>query len=36
MTSGRKSRNRLIYTNYCGESGSRTYTFTESHKTANN
>lgn len=25
MTSGRKSRNRLIYTNYCGESGNRTY-----------
>ena len=25
MTSGHKSRNRLIYTNYCGESGNRTY-----------
>ena len=35
MTSGHKSRNRLIYTNYCGETGSRTYIFKKYHKIAN-
>lgn len=32
---GCKSHNLLIYTLICGETGSRTYTFTEYHKTAN-